>query len=445
MTARALTLFLVIMAVAGVLSAEDAFACSCAPSSAQQVIDGADAAFTGTVVEVSDAPGATSDANPDQPIDIRFRVETVYKGELDEEVVVRTSTSGGTCGLGELEPGTRRSLGLQGDERIWRSSICDTFDPREVPVPLKPATLSQLQRPSAIAAWRDTAVWSAYDEGLGAYRLVAARGDAVHALPVEPSPIPFDVDVGPDSAGEPAAVYSRCGTSTSASSAWSIVGPKPRAYDACDLFTISLRGGQERPIRNANSGGSEFNPTLWRGDVAWVRTYRWRIDEPLVYTRPLIAPRELRSERAPGAADGLGVEDLELYGRNLAVDLSYGVGSFGFRFNELRLADVRDGSSRRVARVAGGNSGRDYVGLSMDAGRLAWYLSCTGDPAGCTANGGPFRHRISTGAYERVQDATELAGFTWTLGGSYRVTAQEPTVARTGPLDWRPSDTDPVR
>ncbi len=79
MAARALTLFLAVMAVAGVVGAQDAFGCSCVPRSAQQVIDGADAAFTGTVVEVREAPGTSPDPNPDQPIDIRFRVEAVYR------------------------------------------------------------------------------------------------------------------------------------------------------------------------------------------------------------------------------------------------------------------------------------------------------------------------------------------------------------------------------
>jgi hypothetical protein len=440
---RVLTLFLAAMAVAGVSGVQDAFGCSCVPRSAQQVIDGADAAFTGTVVEVRDAPGTTSDGNPDQPIDIRFRVETVYKGELGEEVVVRTSTSGGTCGLGELEPGTRQSLGLQGDEGLWSSSICDTFDPSEVPVPLQPAGLVELARPSPISGWRNVAVWSAFDDAVGAYRLMIADGDAVGPLPVEPSPVPFDADVGPDSSGDPAIVYSRCRYAPSP--------PEERSIAACDLFIFGLRDDRgERPISNANSAGSEFNPTLWRGEVAWVRTYEGNPDEPFVYTRQLVAPRERRSERASGVPHKptgvVRVEELELYGRNLALDATSNPNdSGGGTANELRLFDLHDDTSRRVARVEGALSGRDYVGVSMDAGRVAWHLTCRGDPAGCVDEGGAFRHRISTDDVERVRDATELAGFAWTLGGSYRVTGQEPSVLRTGPLDWRPIDADRVR
>jgi hypothetical protein len=450
-----LTLFLAVMAVATVLGAKDAFGCSCAFVEADEMVAGSEAAFEGTVISSEEVPDAEpEDAGPRPPGDValRFKVERIFKGSLGEEITVRSSGDDGTCGLGRLEPGTRIALALYRDgEGRWRANTCLVFDaddlddPGSPPPPpsLEPATLAQLARPSPVSAWRGIAVWSAYDEAGGAYRLMVADGDAVGPLPVDPSPVPFDADVGPDSSGDPAVAYSRCGGSPEP--------PTDRPAADCDLFILGLRDDRgERPIRNANSAGSEFNPTLWRGNVAWVRTYPGGAGEPFLYTRPLIAPRERRSERAPGvpdsAAGNLRVQELELYGRNLAVDSTYVVeGGAGIFVNELRLADVRDRSSRRVARVDGGLSGRDYVGLSMDAGRLGWYLTCKGDLGGCAANGGSFRHRISTGDYERAQDATELAGFGWTLGGSYRVTAQEPAVTRTGPLDWRAVDADSVR
>lgn len=447
MAARVLTLFLAVMTVAAVLGAQDAFGCSCAFQEADEKVAGAEAAFEGTVIDTTDVP----DDGPVDEVDVRFAVERIFKGPLGEQVTVRTSVSGSSCDLGPLEPGTRIALTLSRDsEGRWQAFTCGVFDPDDLddpgsppPPSLEPATLAQLARPSPISAWRDIAVWSAYDEAVGAYRLMVADGEAVGPLPVDPSPVPFDADVGPDSSGDPAVAYSRCGGPPEP--------PADRSAADCDLFVLGLRDDRgERPIRNANSAGSEFNPTLWRGEVAWARTYEGRTDKPVVYTRPLVAPRERASKRAPGvpasAAEDLRVQELELYGRNLAVDSTYAVeGGAGIFVNELRLADLRDRSSRRVARIDGGLSGRDYVGLSMDAGRLGWYLACRGDPAGCAANGGPFRHRISTGDYERVRDATELAGFGWSLGGSYRVAAQEPAVTRTGPLDWRPVDADSVR
>jgi hypothetical protein len=448
-----LTLFVAVMAVAGVVGAQDAFGCSCVFQEADEMVAGTEAAFEGTVISSEEVPDEFDDGGPRAPgdVDLRFEVERIFKGSLGEQITVRSSGDDGTCGLGRLEPGTRIALALyRDDEGRWIGNTCLVFDPDDLddpgappPPSLEPATLAQLARPSPVSAWRGIAVWSAYDEAVGAYRLMVADGDAVGPLHVDPSPVPFNADVGPDSSGAPAVVYSRCATVPEP--------PADRTAAECDLFILGLRDDRgERPIRNANSGNSEFNPTLWRGDVAWVRTYPGRAGEPFVYTRPLIAARERGSERAPGvpdsAAGDLRVQELELYGRNLAVDSTYAVeGGAGIFVNELRLADVRDRSSRRVARVDGGLSGRDYVGLSMDAGRLGWYLTCEGDPAGCAANGGPLRHRISTGDYERVRDATELAGFGWTLGGSYRVTAQEIAVTRTGPLDWRPADADSVR
>ena len=455
MAVRALTLFLAVMAVAGVLGAQDAFGCSCAVTPADEMVADSEAAFEGVVIDVRDPSGPAEPGelqSSGDPVDVRFDVETVYKGSLGDEITVRTARSGATCGLGGLEPGDRIALTLsRDDEGRWQGGTCGVFDPDDLDEPgsppppsLEPATLAQLQRPSPVAAWRDIAVWSAYDDAVGAYRLMVADGDDVGPLPVDPSPTPFDADVGPDSSGDPAVVYSRCATTPEP--------PDDRSAADCDLFILGLRDDRgERPIRNANSGASEFNPTLWRGDVAWVRTYAGR-DEPLVYTRPLIAPRERRSERAPGLPqDAPGavrfekverVEEVELYGRNLAIEAVHEVLDVpGRMVNELRLADLRDGTSRRIARMPA-NPGSDYVGVSLDAGRLAWYFTIAGDPV--TA-GGPFRHRISTGDVERVADLTELTGFAWTLGGSYRVTAQEPTVTRTGPLDWRPVDADRVR
>jgi hypothetical protein len=478
-----LTLFLAVMAVAAVLGAKDAFGCSCAFVEADEMVAGSEAAFEGTVIsseEVADAE--PEDAGPRLPgdVDLRFKVERIFKGSLGEEITVRTSGDGGTCGLGPRERGERLALTLSRDEEgRWQGSICGTFDPDELddpgsppPPSLEPATLAHLTRPSPVSAWRGIAVWSAYDEAGGAYRLMVADGDAVGPLPVDPSPVPFDADVGPDSSGDPAVVYSRCP-----------IAPEPptdRPAADCDLFILGLRDDRgERPIRNAKSAGSEFNPTLWRGDVAWARTYEGRPDEPFVYTRPLVAPRERASQRMPGvptrrcsvkvepeegscATEQRRVDDLELYGRRLALDLSYSVdGQAGFITREVRLDDVRERTARLVAVGVSGEGGQDHIGVSIDAGRLSWYRTCFGDPGGCTSNAGAFRYRISTGEYERDEQSTQLAGFSWLQGGSYRVRNEELTdcdevsrsdrpdatcpVLRTGPLDWRPIDADRVR
>ncbi|MCP9489556.1 MAG: hypothetical protein MSC31_06725 [Solirubrobacteraceae bacterium MAG38_C4-C5] len=478
MTARALTLFLAVMAVAGVLRVEDAFACSCAFQEADEKVADADAAFEGKVIGTTDAP----DNGPVDEVDVRFAVERVFKGPLGEQVTVRTSVSGSSCDLGPLEPGTRIALTLSRDEEgRWQGFTCSQFDPDDLddpgsrpPPSLEPATLAQLARPSPVSAWADIAVWSAYDAGIDAYRLTALVGAEVRTLPVDPSPVPFDADVGPDRDSNPAVVYSRCATAPEP--------PADRTSADCDLFIVAIPDGRERPIRNANSAGSEFSPTLWGGKVAWARTYEGRPDEPFVYTRPLVAPRERASQRLPGvptrrcsvqtttepgprascATMNRRIDDLELYGRRLALDVNYSVeDQAGFVTREVRLDDVRDKTARLVALGVSGEGGQDHIGLSIDAGRLSWYRTCFGDPGGCTSNAGSFRYRIATGDYERDEERTQLAGYSWLQGGSYRVRNEELTdcdevarpdrpdatcpVLRTGPLDWRPIDADRVR
>ena len=81
---------------------------------------------------------------------------------------------------------------------------------------------------------------------------------------------------------------------------------------------------------------SQFNPSIWRDQVAWVRTIDARpAATPRIYVRSLTAPRALRSRRlsligakqcASLAACGADVEEIELYGRRLAVNVNYGIG-----------------------------------------------------------------------------------------------------------------------
>jgi len=77
-----------------VVTAPPAAACSCMSSSVADQLDRADVVFTGTVV----AP--TGDIEPEGgPIDVTFRVERSYKGTVDAEPVVETTSSGASCGL----------------------------------------------------------------------------------------------------------------------------------------------------------------------------------------------------------------------------------------------------------------------------------------------------------------------------------------------------------
>jgi len=262
--------------------------------------------------------------------------------------------------------------------------------------------------PTAVREYAGTIVFSQFDAASARWSLAVRRAGATQPelLPVAPSPTPFDADIGPDSRGRPAVIYQRCGGS-------------PQVPTGCDLFVFSLAGASgERAVRNANDPhNDDVHPTLWRGRIAWTRTYRTGPNEsnPIVYTKTLTAPRSRPSTRLPGVPRrrcgdfsrvcGLTtdrrVEALELWGANLAMTVAYGCrGCSGIGERELRLVDVGKRAARQVAFQVVGLSGQSLIGPSFFAGQLGWYKACLGDPGGCKqGQSGPFRYRLSTRRY----------------------------------------------
>jgi hypothetical protein len=264
--------------------------------------------------------------------------------------------------------------------------------------------------PTAVKELAGTIVFSQFDPTASRYFLTVRRAGATapERLPVTPSARPFDADIGPDASGRPELVYQRC-------------SPPPGVPTGCDLFVFSLDATTgERPVRNANDPDhNDTNATIWRGRIAWTRDYgRGSTPNPIVYTKALSAPRARPSTRLPGVpqrrtgdvdrrvsgpTSGRTVQDLELWGTNLALTVSYGCGGCsGIDQSELRLDDLGDGSARQVAFQVVGLSGQTLVGPSFFAGRLGWYKACLGDPSGCRhGEGGPFRSTLATRRYER--------------------------------------------
>ena len=242
------------------------------------------------------------------------------------------------------------------------------------------------------------------------YLSVREVGAEQRRLAVAPSAVPFDADIGTDSAGRPQLIYQRC-----AGTAGAPVG--------CDLFVFSLAAATgERPVRNANDPGrNDVGPTLWRGRIAWTREYGTGKDaNPVVYTKLLTAPRSLPSTRLPGvpttrcaeevglveppcgATTNRGVEALELWGDNLGLIVRYVFeGLPGISQTELRLNRVSDRSAQQIAFLASGLNGQSFVGPSFFSGRLAWYRACAVTEASCNTFVGPWRYRISTRRYEQ--------------------------------------------
>jgi hypothetical protein len=104
----------VALAVAG-----DALACTCAPVDLARDLPRADGAFVGTVLERRETEAS---------VNLLFRVEQVYKGDISNRVEVETSRDGATCGL-ELPVGERVGLLLDREGALWRSSLCSRVEP----------------------------------------------------------------------------------------------------------------------------------------------------------------------------------------------------------------------------------------------------------------------------------------------------------------------------
>ena len=103
-----------------VLAAE-AYACSCRPVDLQRDLPKADGAIIGTVLERSVAGDTAT---------YRFRVEQVYKGDVENRAEVVTPASGASCGL-ELAVDDRVGLLLTRDGNVWTSGLCSQVDPAD--------------------------------------------------------------------------------------------------------------------------------------------------------------------------------------------------------------------------------------------------------------------------------------------------------------------------
>ena len=99
--------------------AADAFACSCLRVDLIRDLPRADGAFIGTVLERRVER---------QTAIYLFRVEQVYKGDIENRVEVVSAANGAACGL-ELQVDQRMGLLLTREGGKWQSSLCSQVDP----------------------------------------------------------------------------------------------------------------------------------------------------------------------------------------------------------------------------------------------------------------------------------------------------------------------------
>jgi len=169
-----------------------------------------------------------------------------------------------------------------------------------------------------VAAFGDRYVFSRYDASAGGYVLMAGRGaEMARRLPVRVRERPFDVDLGPTSTGNTAAVYSRCsGNPVQAH-------PNYGFATGCDVFQYTFADHTERRVRAVSTKArSEFLPTLWRGRIAFARRIgdtaigRRRI-RLLIYDRRTGVTRRLRVRRQGNGDNANGPRALDLRGTRL--------------------------------------------------------------------------------------------------------------------------------
>jgi hypothetical protein len=126
-----------------------------------------------------------------------------------------------------------------------------------------------------VDAFDGRVVWSDDDATIGAWRLMEHAGEVTRAIPVEPRPTPFDVDLGPDGSGGTVAVYSRCARGLRRH----IPTPpdqRPARSNGCDLYLFSFATGIETKLRSSRV--DEYWPSVWGARIAFVRGYPARRD-----------------------------------------------------------------------------------------------------------------------------------------------------------------------
>ncbi|HEU4977352.1 MAG TPA: hypothetical protein VFT42_00505 [Solirubrobacteraceae bacterium] len=275
--------------------------------------------------------------------------------------------------------------------------------------------IAKLDRNTPIAAYGGRLLWSAYVDATKQYVLTTRANGITSVVPVAPRSVPFDADLGPDAQGHVVAVYSRCTREITPSGSFA-----PSLYNrgkGCDLYEYDFTTARETKLAGANApAASEFWPTIWKGTLAFGRTYDRKPDYPYIYTRPVTGAA--RSARQPGGARNQcsrgqcsnptlsRPEDLDLYGRRLGFTWRYsGVGE-GLS-TDIRM-DTIGGGHTRVAHQGGGGLTQVELGWpAFEAGRLEFSRGCFGDPGGCPGRFGLSSYRISTRQTQTAPTGTE--------------------------------------
>jgi hypothetical protein len=125
---------------------------------------------------------------------------------------------------------------------------------------LAPATaradvnIADVLGPTTISAYGGRLVWSAFNPSTQDNRLMTRLGGGpVEAVPIPPTPTPFEADLGPGPDGHVVAVYPRC-------------------EPGCDIWSFDFSTGREAKVPGASSPRfDEFPATIFKDRIAFAR------------------------------------------------------------------------------------------------------------------------------------------------------------------------------
>jgi hypothetical protein len=183
---------------------------------------------------------------------------------------------------------------------------------------------------TGVAAYDGWLVWSRYDPNTSQWSLIGRAPDTSSAAPlgVPSRPAPFDLDLGPDEHGRPAAVYSRCRREPRSFGPYLPISGH-RDGRGCRIVKLDLTTHRETTVLR-RTGSSLIYPTLWRTRLAYVaipgHNENLRIEERIARGKTS-SVRDLGRGPAPDTeAPEAGPLRLDLYGQNLVYAWQTSVG-----------------------------------------------------------------------------------------------------------------------
>jgi hypothetical protein len=122
-----------------------------------------------------------------------------------------------------------------------------------------------------LRAYGGLVVWSAR-RGDGGWALMQWRRGHVTRVPVAGRDVPFDADVGPSVTGRPVVTYSRCVVDPDGAPEGLQLAPDWNHSRGCRIYVYDPHTRRERRAALPRpAGSSDTTPTIWRGELAFVR------------------------------------------------------------------------------------------------------------------------------------------------------------------------------